>query len=116
MEEDITLLDTSSNFFQEDAADDDRPQYRYYKSRKVLGDLYRAIDERAFLEELQASTKTWNPNTPNVLASLWAHVQLKVLGFQWTHHVSTARDIKEMYVILSKPSSTLITTTHHPTN
>ncbi|KAI9788921.1 MAG: hypothetical protein M1816_006486 [Peltula sp. TS41687] len=95
VEEDVSLINLSS---QEDAADDDdRPRYRYYKSTKVLGELYRAIDEHDFLEELQASTKTWNPDAPNVLAKLWAYVRLEVVGFQWSHHLSTARDIKEIY-------------------
>ncbi|MCJ1395918.1 hypothetical protein MMC18_008804 [Xylographa bjoerkii] len=72
--------------------------YRYYKSKNVLGLLYRAIDEHAFMKELQNSTRHFGSRTPDVFRSLWTYVQNKTAGFLWEHCTETAKDIKEMQV------------------
>jgi hypothetical protein len=36
-----------------DEDDDDFPRYRYYESDRIIGRLYRAIDEREIFEEIQ---------------------------------------------------------------
>ncbi|MCJ1377000.1 hypothetical protein MMC17_000090 [Xylographa soralifera] len=72
--------------------------YRYYKSKKVLGVLYRAIDEHAFMKELQSSnTEQLNTRSPDIFRSLWSYVQNKTTSFLWKHCTETARDIKEIY-------------------
>ena len=70
--------------------------YRYYRSKKVLGLLYRAIDEHTFMEELQSSTKDFNSESPDVFRALWSYVQNETAGFLWKHCTETAKDIKEM--------------------
>ena len=97
--EEKEVLLHSSALAQEDDPDTDGPQpYRYYRSEKVLGELYRAIDEHAFLEELKRSTQALDPNAPDVLRTLWAYVKRETAGFLWHHHVDTANEIKDMYV------------------
>ena len=82
-----------------DDLDADGPQpYRYYRSEKVLGQLYRAIDEHAFLAELKSSTQAIDPNAPDVLRTLWTYVQRETAGFLWYHQVDAANEIKDMYV------------------
>ena len=76
---------------------DDIPQIRHYKSTKVIGQLYRAIDETAFIDELRdTAEESLDPNAPGIFKSLWLYVQRETTGFQWTHHISAAREIKEM--------------------
>jgi hypothetical protein len=96
--EDISLLEEKpGHIFEEDDDDDenDRAPLLYYKSKRILGHLFRSIDEVAFLEELQSSSK--GPQPPaNVLKSIWEYVCAETTGFQWDHHVSTGLGIKEM--------------------
>lgn len=96
IEEDITLLDQSAENSEMDDDENDGSQYRYYKSKRVLGELFRAIDEYAILGELQNSKLGLPANTPNIIRSLWSYVRHHTAGFQWKHHLSAARDIKEM--------------------
>jgi hypothetical protein len=82
---------------EDDAYEDDddvnNSKLRYYKSDRVLGHLYRAIDEKAFLDEVQSC-----PNTGHlhVLESIWKYVKQQTTGFQWDHYIEDARNIMEM--------------------
>lgn len=40
--------------------EEDTPTYKYYESDKILGKLFRAIDEREIFADIQ---KTWKPQT-----------------------------------------------------
>jgi hypothetical protein len=74
--------------------DGSRPT-RYYQSEKVLGHLYRAIDEHQFLQDMrkihQASTEKEN----TVLPTLWSYIQQNTKVIQWEHHKDLARQIRE---------------------
>jgi len=73
------------------------PQTRYYMSRQVIGQLYRAIDETAFIDELRDTAKADStPNAPDIFQALWLYVQRETTGFQWAHHTSAAKEVKEM--------------------
>jgi hypothetical protein len=98
--ENISLLeDKMENYLDNEDEDDetDRAPMRYYKSDRVLGQLFRKIDERAFLEDLQATTKAQQPPA-DLLRSIWAYVSAETAGFQWDHHVNAGLNIKELYV------------------
>jgi hypothetical protein len=78
--------------------DPDVRGYRYYTSTNVLGKLYRAIDEKKFLAELQRQRRGLDVNDhPNqsLIHRLWAHVQLQTSLVQWKHHIEWAREVKE---------------------
>jgi hypothetical protein len=81
----------------DDIPEDDDDSYsnkiRYYKSERVLGQLYRAIDEKAFLDEVQSSQDSGNLH---VLQSVWNYVEGQIAGFQWDHHVDDAVNVMEM--------------------
>lgn len=94
--EDISLLETATNV-QGNDDDDDGPQIHYYKTKKVLGHLYRAIDERTFLGELKQSMRTSRPKDGDIMQLVWAHVQREAAAFQWKHHVETAQEIKDLF-------------------
>ncbi|CZS94939.1 related to RNA-directed RNA polymerase [Rhynchosporium graminicola] len=78
--------------------DDDFSKHRYYESSKVLGKLYRAIDEREIFEHIKR--RSLNPDISSeatVIDSVWDHVRTKCALFQYSHHLEWARDIRAMY-------------------
>ena len=92
LEESETTIDDG-----DDDDDDDRPRMRFYKSNKVLGSLYRAIDEQQFLNSIQKAANTGTQST-SALKKVWNYVEQETLGFQWNHLLDIYKDIKEMYV------------------
>lgn len=105
VEKDIWVLENQSphNFAEEDedlvsALDTDAKSYRYYESEKVLGRLYRAIDEKNFLAELQERAReleTADGFDQALIHRLWAYVQRQTRLVQWDHYHEWAREIKE---------------------
>jgi len=68
----------------------------FYQSQKVLGKLYRAIDERAFLEELKFRH---HPGAKKSVLTerLFAYIVRQTKGIQWDHLLDWARGIREEY-------------------
>ena len=89
--------------------------HRYYESDKVLGKLFRDIDERQFFAELQNQTSTFRnakaDHTPP-MKRLWAYVQRETLLIQWDQHVQLAREIRESYE--DNLEEMMHTYSHHP--
>lgn len=80
------------------ALDPDAKSYRYYESDKILGKLYRAIDEKNFLAELQRRAReleTTDSLEQTLIHRLWAYVQRQTHLVQWDHYRAWAREIKE---------------------
>ena len=96
VDEDVKLIDDETPSDDEDNEDaiDDGPQTKYYKSHKILGKLYRAIDERDLLDEIQKRSKSYIGNQ-GLLDAVWKYVSEKTALIQWEHHTSFAMDIKE---------------------
>lgn len=69
--------------------------YRYYESHKVLGILYRAIDERRFFEELQKEARAHVKSEVSLMERLWMYVRRETLLVQFEHHRSWASDTKD---------------------
>ena len=106
------------------ADDDDSPndddeegfKYKYYESDKILGKLFRAIDEREILSHVQsnlfADVLCPTEGEPSILRAVWEHIQtvlerMKSQIPQWHLHLSTARGIRDEYVyVLAFPSFT----------
>jgi hypothetical protein len=83
----------------QDDDDDDFTNYRYYESKKVLGRLYRAIDERKIFEEIQQrSTIDGSTNTSTLIQTVWKYVQRQCHLIQYEHHMQWARDIRDEYI------------------
>lgn len=92
----------------DDAVVDNDPVYnldpqgqpcRYYESTKVLGQLYRAIDETQFIKEMKdmyPSLLDYDATDATVLERAWIFVQYKAQVIQWRHLLSQARHLKAM--------------------
>lgn len=80
------------------ALDPDAKSYRYYESEKVLGKLFRAIDEKDFLAELQRrarEVKSTDGSDRRLINRLWGYVQEQTRLVQWEHYREWAREIRE---------------------
>ena len=73
---------------------------RYYKSIKVLGELYRRIDEKKFFTQMrdnfQTVQNTWGGES--LLQKLDHYVDRKAVGVQWDHHHAFATILREEWV------------------
>lgn len=73
------------------------PPIRYYPSKKILGKLYRAIDEHKLFKEISQPRHTGNLSNPkrSQLDVVWEYVQKKTVLIQYQHFIDFARNIKE---------------------
>ncbi|KAF1839743.1 RdRP-domain-containing protein [Decorospora gaudefroyi] len=79
--------------------DADKLRYRYYRSDKILGVLYRAIDEKKFFDRMkndfEAFRRTWGGET--LVQKLKKYVVRETRGIQWDHHWDFAEQLREEY-------------------
>lgn len=75
--------------------DDDMPRYRYYESQKILGKLYRAIDERAIFQEICHRGTGLNRQT-TLVGEVWKWVRKECVLIQWKHLLGWAQNIRTM--------------------
>lgn len=105
--EQVVEGDPTAGLDDEDAVsalEPDRRPIRYYESQKILGRLYRAIDDKKFLADMQAETQrqliadtvSTNPNM-SVMEQIWDFVQRKTLLVQWKQHEHFARELRDTY-------------------
>ena len=71
------------------------PKVRYYESQKILGKLYRAIDEHQFLAQIQAQTGATALKNRSLIEKVWQYVNDKTRLIQWRHHIDFAENAKE---------------------
>lgn len=81
----------------DEVASFDPPRHRYYQSEKVLGKLYRDIDEYSFLANLQTQSRSAYTGDESLIDKVWQYVQSKAALIQWSHHLGLAGNIKEKY-------------------
>jgi hypothetical protein len=78
----------------------EKARIRYYRSRKVLGDLYRRIDEKKFFDQMRdhyhTAQSTFQGET--LLQKLERYVDREAVGLQWTHHRIFAEQLREEFV------------------
>ncbi len=101
-EEDLLTLPDEDDELNE-VASYGPPKPRYYESQKVLGKLYREIDEHNFFEAIQKQSRmpSVNPSTTHSLGdAVWNYVRDKTALIQWQHYMTWARDVKDRYVAL----------------
>lgn len=85
--------------YDEDDADDD-VQVSYYESEKVLGHLYRAIDEKKFLREMKAEVadSRQGREVMSVIDGVWDYVEHEIPGeCDWTERLKEAEEIKDRW-------------------
>lgn len=76
-------------------------QMKYYQSGKVLGKLYRAIDEQSFLMDLRALSQASGQRqgkdlSDDLLPSVWKVIKEQTVLMQWDHHLDFAQNLREM--------------------
>ncbi|KAL8810430.1 MAG: hypothetical protein Q9200_002580 [Gallowayella weberi] len=100
IEEAITVEELEDHDADEDdneVVEETQPT-RYYRSEKVLGQLYRAIDEHDFFEEIQRHSRSARkPQSFSLAEEVWKFVREKTALIQYKHYLPFARDIKEAY-------------------
>lgn len=81
------------------ALDPDYKTFRYYESERVLGQLYRAIDEKKIFQEMQRyATETKSAlGGLNLMEQVWAYVLRETALIQWDDYRPLARNIREIY-------------------
>ncbi|KAI9369211.1 RNA dependent RNA polymerase-domain-containing protein [Aspergillus egyptiacus] len=79
--------------------EDSGPVHRYYRSEKILGKLYRAIDEHKIWNEEIRSVTAPNPTAfwKKLIDSLTARCISLGAPVTWQHHIETARQIRSAY-------------------
>jgi hypothetical protein len=84
----------------QDQDETDPRGYRYYESEKVLGALYRSIDEEAFFEALEddASSVFSKESDFSVLDQVWHYVEMATHCVHWRTYLSAAAEIRDSYV------------------
>ena len=71
-------------------------QIAYYESPRILGKLYRAINEHKFLNDLQKQADELSSQPDHaMIGRVWNYVRRECMLIQWEHLLPVARDIKE---------------------
>ena len=71
------------------------PKTRYYESQKVLGHLFRALDEHKFLREVQSGKRKGVAAPQNALKKVLQYVRDETCGILWEHYREWALEIKD---------------------
>lgn len=72
-------------------------RFRYYESDRVLGRLFRAIDEDLFFSDLEDDTSSIfsHEGTDNVLEEIWQFVQHMMQGYAWKDYEDVAIQLRD---------------------
>lgn len=74
-------------------------RFRYYESQKILGQLYREIDEQQFFDQMQKQSKSaglGNTSGRSLADVVWKYVRDKTTLIQWDHYIEFARATKDV--------------------
>lgn len=80
------------------ASDDEQPQrYRYYESDRVLGRLYRAVNEDIFFGDLEDDTSSVfsTPASDNVIIEIWRWVRTSMRGRNVKQYLHVAGEVRD---------------------
>ncbi|KAE9983037.1 hypothetical protein BLS_005054 [Venturia inaequalis] len=102
----IDSLEASLQFVEQDeknphdpvaTLDPDQRKMVYYKSDKVLGRLFRMIDEKGFYDQLRASTHADAGPQASVLKRVLEYVLKASEGLLYAQYLNLAKDIRSDY-------------------
>jgi hypothetical protein len=79
------------------ALDEETKKPRYYESNKALGVLFRDINERQFLDEVEVFSRqrTNDYGSGNLMRRLLAYVKKEAMHVQWEEYRPLARELRE---------------------
>ena len=89
------LLQEASIRAPDQNSDEDYKPYRYYKSNKILGKLYRAIDEHEIFGNLR-KYRSVGSGGKTLLDRVWDHVQNRGQLINWHQYLTEAQEIRDM--------------------
>ena len=99
IEKKIDLAEDLSDDEPDDEPDDDDAsrRTRYYESHKILGKLYRAIDEHKIFDQIQRQSRQLGSSLTgeSVLDRVWKHIQKATALIQYSHYSTFAKDVME---------------------
>jgi hypothetical protein len=77
--------------------DPDKSKIRYYRSDKVLGHLYRNIDEKSFFDRMKSNFEAQRPawGSESLIQQLKRYIDRETVSVQWAHHTKFAEDLRE---------------------
>lgn len=102
----IDTIEASLHFVQQDeknphdpvaSLDPDQRKIVYYKSDRVLGHLYRMVDEKGFYDQLRASTHAVHSEQASVINRVLDYILVASEGIMFTHYLELAKDIRSDY-------------------
>ena len=73
--------------------DPDFTPYRYYESNKILGKLFRAVDEHDIFADLH-KYRTSFPTSVPLLDRVWNYVDRMCRSFDWHAYLDEAKSIR----------------------
>ena len=88
--------------------DDDARTFRYYRSKKILGRLFDAVDEKKIFNGVKQTTtehsthrsdKDWS-RSESMMQDIWRHIRQKTKGIDWESQVLRAKGIRDEQVPL----------------
>jgi len=90
----------------------EKPRSSYYTSTKILGVLYRRIDEKTFFDKMKNAYRTSHHRRGDetLVQKLKRYVMRETRGVQWEHHWDFAEQLREAY----EENMFEIMDTHHP--
>lgn len=79
--------------------DADKARIRYYRSNKILGVLYRAIDEKKFFDKMKNDFETFRESWggESLVQKLKRYIERETRGLQWEHHWQFGEELREIY-------------------
>ncbi|KAL1800749.1 hypothetical protein ACET3X_001091 [Alternaria dauci] len=79
--------------------DPDKARNQFYRSDKILGVLYRDIDEKTFFASLKNDFRTSRRHLvgESLVQKLERYVLREIQGVQWEHHWDFAEELREAY-------------------
>lgn len=87
--EDVAMVDDNDNDPVSALDPSSRPT-TYYRSQKVLGHLYRNIDETKFLQDIRHR----HASDQSLMKRAWSYCNREIKSIQWAYQLETARNIK----------------------
>lgn len=95
-EEDVDDIDNPDSV---SVLDPEKLGFRYYKSQKVLGELYRQIDESTFSKRMKRDFEHYRAawGGESLIMKLKRYLERETCGFQWDHHRPFAQQLRRFY-------------------
>jgi len=73
----------------------DFQEYQYYESERILGKLYRDIDEKEIFSDVQQKSGPSGLKR-NFIDEVWVYTTNRCRSVRWAQHIEWAQDVRDM--------------------